>query len=373
MRFRLTRCCRVPSGSGKVFRTNVKNQEEILNRQQIEAWALEIAERVKADTRVEDSLVELKANWPDPEKAARRIAGHANAARGESILWIIGLDESKGVCDFDDSEIADWWAKVQTCFDGLVPGLTDIVTKTPDGPIQLLYFDTSASPFVVKNLSYGTKASGPVEREVPWREGTSIRSVTREDLIRILVPLTLLPDIEFLEGHVEVESKEPFNTSYGDTAAPSQAEPHLEWRVHITMYVTPKKNDRIVLPVHRTKLTLRIISDKDKVSELMASNIRYQSPSLWLGARGSRSDSVSIESTNSEAVIHLPGKLYVNANYYEPIRKLPPKGNLEICYSVKPAGTEHSVLKTLSFSLTEAKGDHFRRWVLTGSSDPDDE
>jgi len=175
-----------------------------LNRQQIEAWALEIAEGVTAGTRVEDSLVELKANWPDTEKAARRIAGHANAARGESILWIIGLDESKGVCDFDDSELAEWWAKVQSCFDGLIPGLTDVVTRTPDGPIQLLYFDTSASPFVVKNPRYGTKGGGPVEREAPWRDGTRIRSATREDLIRILVPLTPLPDIEFLEGYVEV-------------------------------------------------------------------------------------------------------------------------------------------------------------------------
>lgn len=340
-----------------------------MNRQQIEAWALEIAEGVTAGTRVEDSLVELKANWPDTEKAARRIAGHANAARGESILWIIGLDESKGVCDFDDSELAEWWAKVQSCFDGLIPGLTDVVTRTPDGPIQLLYFDTSASPFVVKNPRYGTKGGGPVEREAPWRDGTRIRSATREDLIRILVPLTPLPDIEFLEGYVEVESKEPLNTSYGETAERDQTEPHLAWRVRITMYVTPKKDDLVVLPVHRTRLTLQITSDK--ANELETLNIHYSCPISFSG-RGYRSDSVSIEITGSEAVIHLPGQLHVHANYYEPIRKLPPKGNLKVYYSVKPARTEHSVFQTLSFNLTEAKGEYFRHWVLTGSSDPDD-
>lgn len=342
-----------------------------MNRQQIEAWALEIVETVKAGKRVEDSLVELKSNWPDPQKAARRIAGHANAARGESILWIIGLDESNGVCSFDDLEPADWWTKVETWFDGVVPGLTDVVTRTVDGPIHLLHFDTSTSPFVVKNPTYGSKGGGPVEREVPWRDGTRVRSATREDLIRILVPLTPLPDIEFLEGYVEVESKEPLNTSYGETAARGQTEPHLVWRVRITMYVTPKKGDLVVLPAHRTKLTLQITSDK--ANELMASNIRYRSPSLFVGTGGYRSDSVSIESTSSEAVIHLPGQLHVHANCYEPIRKLLPKENLKVYYSVKPAGTEHSVFQTLSFSLTEAKGDHFRHWTLMGSEYPNEE
>ena len=63
----------------------------------IESWALRVLERVGNRQSVEDSKVELKAKWPDPVKAARRIAGHANAARGESILWLIGADEKQGV------------------------------------------------------------------------------------------------------------------------------------------------------------------------------------------------------------------------------------------------------------------------------------
>jgi hypothetical protein len=45
---------------------------------------------------IEDDRVELKADWPDAEKAARRVAGHANASGGGSVLWIIGLDEQRG-------------------------------------------------------------------------------------------------------------------------------------------------------------------------------------------------------------------------------------------------------------------------------------
>jgi len=39
---------------------------------------------------IEDTRVEVKAVWPsDSNYAARRIPGHANAAGGESILWLI--------------------------------------------------------------------------------------------------------------------------------------------------------------------------------------------------------------------------------------------------------------------------------------------
>jgi hypothetical protein len=54
-----------------------------MRRAELEAWVLEVLERVEQGKPVEDSRVELKREWPDPERAARRIAGHANAARGE--------------------------------------------------------------------------------------------------------------------------------------------------------------------------------------------------------------------------------------------------------------------------------------------------
>lgn len=47
---------------------------------------------------------ELKAEWlPDHSKVARRqIAGHANVARGD--LWLIGVDEKRGVAGVDQQE-----------------------------------------------------------------------------------------------------------------------------------------------------------------------------------------------------------------------------------------------------------------------------
>ena len=68
-----------------------------MNSRQIESWALRVIDCVKRGQPNEDFLVELKRDWIDEAKAARRIAGHANAARGENILWLIGFDEKEGV------------------------------------------------------------------------------------------------------------------------------------------------------------------------------------------------------------------------------------------------------------------------------------
>nr|MDQ3373215.1 hypothetical protein [Acidobacteriota bacterium] len=81
----------------------------------IENWALTIVDSVKAKQPVEDTRVELKAKYPDDvKKAARRIAGHANAARGEHILWLIGVDEGAGTIPGASlTDLASWYSGVK--------------------------------------------------------------------------------------------------------------------------------------------------------------------------------------------------------------------------------------------------------------------
>lgn len=56
----------------------------------LEAKVLEIADLVRSGQHVEDHFIELNADWPlEPNRAARRIAGHANASRGQPALWIV--------------------------------------------------------------------------------------------------------------------------------------------------------------------------------------------------------------------------------------------------------------------------------------------
>lgn len=67
----------------------------------------------------EDARVELKAEWPgDHAKVARRTAGHTNAALGEPVLWVIGLDEGRGVVGVPAVDTAVWLAGVMAHFDG---------------------------------------------------------------------------------------------------------------------------------------------------------------------------------------------------------------------------------------------------------------
>jgi hypothetical protein len=73
---------------------------------EIEAWAIRVIESVEAGNSVEETTrVELKAQWPDDvNKAARQIAGQANAARGDPMFWLIGVDEKAGVIGASSTE-----------------------------------------------------------------------------------------------------------------------------------------------------------------------------------------------------------------------------------------------------------------------------
>lgn len=173
--------------------------------EQLEAWILSLVDHIAKGEKIEDSRVELKAEWPDPQKAARRIAGHANASSGDEILWVIGLDEAQGVVGVDPIDLADWHVRVHAQFDGITPSVTDLVVPASGMTLTALLFSTVRRPFVVKNPAHGQPGGGPITYEVPWREGTAVRSARREDLIRILIQLqTLKPLCDELEFNLRI-------------------------------------------------------------------------------------------------------------------------------------------------------------------------
>lgn len=159
---------------------------------EIEYWALNIIDRVKNGQPNEDSRVELKTIWLDPVEMARRLAGHANAARGGPILWLVGVNEKAGaVPGVQARDAAQWWPQVQKHFDGLAPTLTDLAVPHGSVTVMALFFETDRTPFVVKNPD-----GGKIGFEVPWRDGTATRTARRDELLRILVPATRLPEVE---------------------------------------------------------------------------------------------------------------------------------------------------------------------------------
>lgn len=264
---------------------------------QLEAWTLSIVDRVLADQPLEDSRVELKDRWIDPVKAARRLAGHANAAYGDSILWIIGIDEKQGLTGATQNDLAQWLPQVYSEFESIVPTLiSDIVVPVQNTFVVALLFDTSRAPYIIYNPVRNQPGCGPVEREVPWREGTRVRSARREDLIRMLVPLLPIPKIEILSGSALLQDVSNQSLIHDRSL--------WLWRIDFKLYVVPQNSDRVVIPVRQTTLELEFSND----TKLLFTNISFRSTSF----NETRKIALfTINCTPDEALIDGPGALYL--------------------------------------------------------------
>jgi hypothetical protein len=166
-----------------------------MTSQELEIWARNIVDAALSGQPIEDSSIELKSEWLEPEKAARRLAAHANAAGGSPILWIVGVDESsRTLTDPAPTERANWIAGIGSFFDGHPPTLVrDVNMIIQEKSVVALHFETEhGAPYVVKHVTGGSYP----ERVVPWREGTRTRAARRHELLRILVPKRSLADLE---------------------------------------------------------------------------------------------------------------------------------------------------------------------------------
>lgn len=279
-----------------------------MRSQEIEAWVLAIVDRLKANEPVEDSNVELKSKWSDRfDRMARRLAGHCNAARGEPVLWIIGIDEKGGkVVGAERKDIVEWLHAVRLHFDSVPPDLEkDMVVPVEDTSVVAMLFDTSRAPYVVKNPANGQPGGGPVEREVPWRDGTSVRSARREDLIRLLVPMQHLPAIEVLNAKFDV---------FEYTRA------KLRWKLSLELYVEPADRKRVVIPVHRcVASTVALLNSEPCPLKNIRMGPRFleagDGPALPTDTRLSR----TIDSSPTEVIVDGPGLVLFSAETVTPV------------------------------------------------------
>lgn len=184
-----------------------------MNRQQAERRALEALDAASRNESAEDSLVELKAEWPDPFRMARRLAGQCNSARGQPVLWLIGINEAGGVTQIEAREKSSWWPQVVSQFDGVAPELDDYISSTDKGRFTILVFRTDAAPYVVKGKASGG-AEGSYEREVPYRSGTGTRSAYRHELVRLLGSAPWRGDVRLFDARLELYHSREVN-GYG--------------------------------------------------------------------------------------------------------------------------------------------------------------
>jgi len=275
---------------------------------ELEAWTLRIIDAIGRGDPVEDQRVELKAEWPQPDRAARRLAGHANAARGDKILWVIGVDEEQGVVGAPAEELANWFPEVATWFDGLTPSLTDLTIPTGGKTVVALLFDTDRAPYVVRNPAHGTPGGGGVEREVPWREATQVRSARREDLVRLLVPTATLPEVEILQGNAILSPKPLMDE---DDPVPPPPGPPTAY-LNLGLYFVPRARDPIVIPFHRCEAVLSLNAPRPSVTfkklHLGPARLYGRDTDFRLPP-----DSLTIEGTSTELVIRGPGQADLHA------------------------------------------------------------
>jgi hypothetical protein len=293
---------------------------------EIESWTLSVLDRIVQDQPVEDSRVELKAEWPrDPAKAARRLAGHANAARQEPILWLIGVDEgARAVIGADYANLAFWWPQVQHWFEGVTPVVVDVNVPFEGRTVAALCFETDRAPYVVNVID-----QGPVTHEVPWREATRVRSAKREELLRLLVPALREPEIEILRAEYEAQS------------------PWGAGRFDCEIFVIPHANDRLCLPMHRCS------------GELASGIERY--PLVDISPSANPNESI-VQISPHQAVFMGPGRLRIIADV-TPREEV--KEPIQVYLSLGIIELDHPI--SLAIPLVPKTPGQGKRWTLRNS------
>ncbi len=312
---------------------------------EIESWALSIIGRALAGQPIEDVRVELKSEWPkDTYRAARRIAGHANAAHGESVLWLIGIDEKKQeVVGAGHVELANWWPQVQSFFAELPPDMTPLNVPYDGRTVTALLFTTERRPFVIK-----VPGGGPIDLEVPWRDGTMIRSAKRRELVTILTVTYKNPSVEVLKGTLRIS----------ESSGGHYSGKHGLW---LEVYIVPQNADRVVIPFHHCEGSLRFSCAE---TPFAFSSIWFYNSNSLPGPR--------------DMVVWSANEIIVDGPGWAAIEALPPDLNaigrvafspaVHIDLKLWPTGSEVPIAVIADLAEMEAEAGVRRQFAVRGSA-----
>lgn len=222
-----------------------------MKQQQLETLVVATIERARAGNPIEDDRIEFKREWPDPTKA-RQLAGFANRANGNYVIYIVGASESGITFALDATDPADWWATLSSKFDGVSPDLIHHI-NVPTGAresVTALLFGTDRAPYVVN-----VEGGGSPEREVPMRDGTRTRSARRDELLRMLVPQASVPPALLLGC--------TFIAQWNPERLPSEAYPQQDTRPAwcslsgiVRIFLEHTGASGVMLPIHDMEASL---------------------------------------------------------------------------------------------------------------------
>jgi len=303
---------------------------------QLEAWVLQILARVEAKQPLEDSRIECKTDWQSNSyKSARQLGGHANAAIGGPILWLIGVDERSGrISGAAQKELSNWHSEVNSHFDGIAPTLeTSLVIPWKSVSIVALLFATDRAPFVVKVPNGQT-----ISHEVPWNEGTRVRSAKREDLIRLLAPMSTLPTMDVVEGSLSARGT-PFELG-------------------LTLFIVAR--EMITIPFYSCAVTvkrngLEIVKSGSSVRmKPYVDRQRRDYRGIHVGGGPDPRDaSATVHASDGEIVLSGPGTVHLSATIYpkpDAHDSSTVTGPLDVQFRFIPAGSAIPLTITVPFS-----------------------
>lgn len=221
-------------------------------------------------------------------------------------MWLIGLDQKRGIVGAKHQELSSWLPQVQRCFDGVSPAFQDLNIATPQGrDIVALQIDTERAPFVV------TTPTSP-EREVPWREGTRTRSANRSELLLMLSQAVLVPDVEVLDLTLWAY------TGDGKSAEETQST-ELQWNVRATLYITPLDDHRITIPKHRC---IAIAEIGNMRLQLNQASFGGEAQPSFGGIRAQHEDNPNLVVTSSQLILDGPAKVTIFLTGIGPMKSL---------------------------------------------------
>lgn len=229
-----------------------------MRKVEIESWALRMLQNVTTKGPTEDHFVELKGGWLPAQKLARRLAGHANSAPNDFILWLIGVDEKTGVvCGSKYEELSDWWNQMEAEFaDRITPQIFPLNIVWNGIPLVAIAFKTDRVPYVVRNPEFGKLTGQTMAWEVPMRAGTALRTATRNDLITLLYPRLSLPRYELRAAELTLQ----------DPAKNWENEHWQNCVLNLDLYVSPQGKGKLYVPRDRCEISVEVAECIEKSS-----------------------------------------------------------------------------------------------------------
>jgi len=184
------------------------------------------------------------------------------------------------------------------------PDLTEIRIHYEGSQLLALCFETDRAPFMVKNPT----GLGPIQFEIPWRDGTATRSAKRRELLSILMPRLEMPTAEVLSGKIAVTS----NTSTN---------------ILIKVYISYTGKGELVFPHHKTLLKITDGKGIEGEADRFHCDTKTRSITdftrMMYSAAGNNAPPVvnvdavpdRIEITSSEVVVRAASIFYVTATF----------------------------------------------------------